>query len=175
MITNYVRAPDTVARMRASCVGPYLDHLASTMAETGFKSLTIVEHLRTVVQFATWAERRGVDLACWDESILAGFRQHLVRRKLAKRERALGHAAQFLAYLQKDEERATACLAADPFGHDPRKTVHQHWYVHRILLRCHRLGQLRERLLRLRRCASFHSSIGVRCAVAELRKLSRIA
>jgi site-specific recombinase XerD len=114
MITDYVRAPDTVARMRVSCVGPYLDHLTTTMAQAGFKSLTIIEHLRTVVQLATWAERRGVDLACWDENILAGFRQRLARRKLAKRDRALGHAVQFLAYLRARGVIAPATPAPAP-------------------------------------------------------------
>jgi len=42
----------------------------------GFAKLTVLEHLRTVVQLARWAERRHVDLARWDDSILAGFRRH---------------------------------------------------------------------------------------------------
>jgi integrase/recombinase XerD len=100
MLTDYVRSPETVARMRASCVGPYLDDLTSSMAEAGFAALTIVEHVRTVIQLARWADRRGVDLARWDDSLLAGFRRHLAQRRLAKRRRAVGHADQFLAFLR---------------------------------------------------------------------------
>jgi len=100
MITDYVRASHTLTRMRASCVGPYLDDYSSTMAREGFATLTISDHLRSVVQFATWAERRGVNVAYWEESLLAGFRRHLARRGLVKRNRAVGHATQFLEYLR---------------------------------------------------------------------------
>lgn len=100
MISDYFRAPETLERMRASCVGPYLDDFAGAMARAGFGALTIIEHLRTVVQLARWADRRGIDLARWDDSLLAGFRRHLVRRRLAKRDRALGHAVQLLAFLR---------------------------------------------------------------------------
>ncbi|MBC7173567.1 MAG: hypothetical protein H5U40_14095 [Polyangiaceae bacterium] len=88
MITDYVRAPDTLARMGASCVGPYLDDLASTMAGEGFAALTIAERLRTTVQLARWAERRNVDLTRWDESVIASFRQYLARRGFAKCHRS---------------------------------------------------------------------------------------
>lgn len=100
MLTDYSRSSETLERMRASCVAPYLDDLASTMARAGFEALTIVEHLRTVVQIARWAERRGIKLAHWDDSLLAGFNRHLARRKLAKRHRVLTQAVQFLAFLR---------------------------------------------------------------------------
>jgi site-specific recombinase XerD len=100
MLTDYVRSPETLERMRASCVGPYLDDLASTMVGAGFDRVTIVEHLRAVVQFARWAESHGTELARWDGAILAGFRRHLARRGLAKRDRTAGHAAHFLSFLR---------------------------------------------------------------------------
>jgi len=47
MLTDYFQSIETERRMRASCVGPYLDDLARTMAQAGFEALTIIEHLRT--------------------------------------------------------------------------------------------------------------------------------
>jgi integrase/recombinase XerD len=101
MLTEYVRSPETLERMRASCVGPYLDDRATTMARAGFKALTIIEHLRTVEQLARWTERRGIELAHWDDGLVAGFRRHLARRKLAKRHRVGTHVVQFLAFLRE--------------------------------------------------------------------------
>jgi hypothetical protein len=100
MVTDYVRSPNTLALMRASCVGAYLDELAGSMAGAGFAPLNITEHLRSIVQLARWAERRSIDLAQWDEGLLVGFRQHLARRGLAKRNRAVGHAMQLLTFLR---------------------------------------------------------------------------
>jgi len=116
MITDYVRAPDALARMRACCAAAYLDDLASTMAREGFQALTIAEHLRTVVQLARWAERRGdVDLADWDERTVAGFRQHLARRRVIKRDRAVSRARRFLAFL-----RTRGVIAAEKPAPTPR-------------------------------------------------------
>jgi integrase/recombinase XerD len=114
MLTDYVRASDTLTRMRASSVGPYLDDYSSTMASAGFAALTISEHLRTVVQLATWAERRSLDPACWDESLFTGFRRHLARRGLVKRNRAVGHAMQFLEFLRARGVIAPATTAPAP-------------------------------------------------------------
>lgn len=100
MITDYVQKLDTLRRMRATCIGQYLDDYTSTMVRAGFTRLTISEHLRTVVQFARWAERRGVDLGRWDESLVAGFRGHVVRRRLTKCNRVASHAGQFLEFLR---------------------------------------------------------------------------
>ena len=50
MLTDYIRSAETLERMRASCVGPYLDDLAGTMARAGFAALTVVDHLRTVAK-----------------------------------------------------------------------------------------------------------------------------
>lgn len=100
MLTDYIQSPKALARMRASSVGPHLDDLVSAMTRNGFAALTIIEHLRTAVQLAQWAERRRIDLARWDDCVLAGFGRHLARRRLTKRRRALGHAVQFLAFLR---------------------------------------------------------------------------
>lgn len=58
MITDYFRAPDTLARMRASCIGAYLDDLTNTMASAGFAPLTITEHVRSAVQLAECDRRQ---------------------------------------------------------------------------------------------------------------------
>jgi integrase/recombinase XerD len=100
MLTDYFRSPATLEDIHASCVGPYLDDLTSAMARDGFADLTIIEHVRTVVQLARWADRRGIDLSQWDDNLLEGFQRHLARRRLGKRERALGHAAKFLVFLR---------------------------------------------------------------------------
>jgi len=116
MITDYVRRMDTLGRMRASCVGEYLDDYASTMAGAGFAPLTVIEHLRTVVQLARWAERRGVDVGHWDEALVASFRRHVARRGLTKRNRVVTHAAQFFEFL-----RARGVLAPEVPAPVPRR------------------------------------------------------
>jgi len=114
MITEYVRASATLASMRATCVGQYLDDYASTMARSGFAALTIVEHLRTVAQFARWAERRGIELDGWHEDILTGFRRHVVRRGLTKRDRVVGHVARFFGFLRGRKAIALPTRAPAP-------------------------------------------------------------
>lgn len=114
MIAEYFKAADTLERMRMCCLGPYLDDLACTMAHAGYASLTICAHLRTAVQFARWTERRCIALAHWDESILPSFRRHLLRRKLGKADRALGHVNGLLAFLRKRGLIAPAKQAPAP-------------------------------------------------------------
>ena len=100
MITDYVRSSATLARMRASCVGPHLDDLAGSLARAGFAPLSIKEHLRTAVQLARWAERRKVELSEWDDGLLPHFGKHLARRGCTRQRRAVGRARQFLAFLR---------------------------------------------------------------------------
>ncbi len=111
MLTDYIQSVETLKRIRATCVGPYLDDLTTTMDRAGFQALTIVEHLRTIAQFARWADRRGSVLTHWDDSLLAGFRRHLARRRLTKRGRAVGHVEKFLAFLRAQGVIAPATLA----------------------------------------------------------------
>jgi len=100
MITDYFEAPLTLVGMRASCAGPYLDDLATALASAGYGAPTIKEHLRTVVQFARWTRRRGIPLANWDESVVADFRRHQLRRKLTKAGRVPVHLSQFFELLR---------------------------------------------------------------------------
>jgi len=114
MLNDYIRSVETLKRLRRSCVGPYLDDLTVTMAGSGFKSLTILDHLRSILLFSCWAERRGTDLADWDDSLLVGYRRRLVARRLGKRKRVIAHIAQFLAFLRVRKLIAPATLASAP-------------------------------------------------------------
>jgi integrase/recombinase XerD len=113
MLTTYFRSVETQARMRVSCVGPHLNVLARAMAQAGFKTSTIVEHLHSAVQLARWAKRRHIRLALWDESILTGFRRYLIRRGLGKWRRVLAHAGQFLTFLRGQGAIAAAVPAPE--------------------------------------------------------------
>ena len=114
MLTDYVHSPKTLERMLASCVGPYLDDLASAMAGQGFAQLTITDHLRSCVQLGRWTEDRGLDLTQWNETILTGFRKHLVQLRRTNPRRGLGHAKHFLAFLQARGVIAQATSAPAP-------------------------------------------------------------
>jgi len=127
MLTDYIQSPEALGRMRASCVGPHLDDFVSAMARDGFAALTIIEHLRTAVQLARWAERRRIDLARWGDSMLAGFGRHLARRRLAKRRRALGHAVQFLAFLRSRSVIAPATQT--PVQKHPLLELFESWML----------------------------------------------
>src|SRR4051794_20401897 len=114
MITDYFEAADTLERMRTSCVGPYLDDLADSMAQAGYCALTIRDHLCSVVHLGCWARRHGIGLAHWDDDTLIGFRRHLARRKLGKRKRVVGHAVQFFVFLRARGAIAPAKPAPAP-------------------------------------------------------------
>jgi integrase/recombinase XerD len=114
MITDYFEAPATLERMRTSCVGPYLDDLARSMARAGYGTLTIRDHLCSVVHLGCWAQRHRIALAHWDDGILPRFHRYLARRKLDKRKRVVAHAAQFLAFLRARGTIAPAKPALAP-------------------------------------------------------------
>lgn len=84
MISDYFDAPWRLARMRATCVGPYIDDFSTALAEVGYSPFTIRGYLRAADHVGRWADRRRVELVSWDDDILARFGRHLPRCKCIK-------------------------------------------------------------------------------------------
>lgn len=81
MISDYLEAPWRLARMRATCVGPYIDGFSTTLAEAGYSPFTIRGYLHAADHIGRWADRGGVELASWDDEFLVRFSRHLPRCK----------------------------------------------------------------------------------------------
>lgn len=79
MLSDYYEAPWRLTRMRATCVGPYIDDFSATLAEAGYSPFTIRGYLRAADHAGRWADRRRVALASWDDDILVRFGRHLRR------------------------------------------------------------------------------------------------
>jgi integrase/recombinase XerD len=79
MISDYFEAPWRLARMRATCVGPYIDSFSTTLAEAGYSPFTIRVYLRAADHVGRWADGRRIELASWDDDILVRFGRHLSR------------------------------------------------------------------------------------------------
>lgn len=84
MISDYFEAPSRLARMRATCIGPYIDDFSLALAEAGYSPSTIRGYLRAADHVGRWADRSRVALATWDDDILARFGRHLRRCKCIK-------------------------------------------------------------------------------------------
>ena len=77
MISDYFEAPRRLEQMRSSCAGLFIDSFASALADAGYSPHTIRVYIRAAVHFGDWADRRGIDLASWNDDLLAKFRRHL--------------------------------------------------------------------------------------------------
>lgn len=105
MISDYLREPRMLERVRSSIIGPFIDGFAAMLAEAGHTPYTIRKRIRSVVHAGRWAEHRGIGLTSWDDSILTRFRRHLSQCNCSKPNKgvfrhALVGVAQFLAFLR---------------------------------------------------------------------------
>lgn len=89
MISDYFDAPWRLAQMRATCVGPYVDGFSRTLAAAGYSAFTIRGCLRAADHVGRWADRRGVDIESWDDSVLVRFGHHLRRCRCTKRNKGV--------------------------------------------------------------------------------------
>jgi transposase len=69
MISDYLEAPWRLARMRDTCVGPYIDGFSTALTEAGYSPFTIRGYLRAADHVARWADRSGIDIKSWDADI----------------------------------------------------------------------------------------------------------
>jgi integrase/recombinase XerD len=89
MITDYFEAPFTVARMRATCVGPHIDSFASMLTDAGYAHFTIRSYLRAADHLGRWADRRRIDFHLWDDDVLVRFGRHLPRCKCIRANKGI--------------------------------------------------------------------------------------
>ncbi len=112
MIDDYFEAPERLARMRATCVGPYVDDFSETLAEAGYSPFTIRGYLRAADHVGRWAARRRIALASWDDGILVRFGRHLRRCTCIKSNKGVFHDAVVGVRLLLAHLRARGAIAA---------------------------------------------------------------
>jgi integrase/recombinase XerD len=104
MISDYIEVPWRLARLRATCIGPYLDGFTDALAETGYSRLTIRGYLCTADHLGRWADCGGVDIKSWDDGVLERYGHHLRRKCSARNKGDCGHVLAgvraLLAYLR---------------------------------------------------------------------------
>ena len=120
MISDYLQAPRALERLRSVCIGPYVDGFASALAEAGFSPHTIRGYLRAAAHFSSWADDRGIALACFDEDVVRQFRRHLARCRCNRQNkgmftRAESEIKRLLVYL-----RSQLVIDPDPTTKSPR-------------------------------------------------------
>lgn len=89
MLSNYLRAPQAIERLRSGCIGAYVDGFVSALAEAGFSANTIREYLHGAAHLSNWADRRGIAITSFDERIIERFQRHLLRCKCSKRNKGV--------------------------------------------------------------------------------------
>jgi integrase/recombinase XerD len=84
MFSKYFEAPERIALMRATCIGPYLDGFSLMLSDAGYSPLTIRSYIGIADHVGRWAEQRGIDVESWDDDMLVRFSRHLLRCKCSK-------------------------------------------------------------------------------------------
>ncbi|WP_141323937.1 hypothetical protein [Myxococcus sp. AB025B] len=113
MLSDYFEAPWRLARMRATCVGPYIDGFSMALTDAGYSPFTIRGYLRAADHFGRWADLRDVVITSWDDDVGVRFGRHLPRCKCTKGNQgifknALVGVRLLLAYLRACEVLAPA-------------------------------------------------------------------
>lgn len=93
MLSDHFEAPRQLARMRATCVGPYFDGFSTMLAEAGYSPLTIRGYLRAADHVGRWADHSGIDIRSWDDDLLVRFGRHLPRCKCTKANKGVFRGA----------------------------------------------------------------------------------
>ena len=124
MITDYLEAPWRIARMRASCVGLYLDDFSAVLADAGYSPLTIRGYLRAADHVGQWADRRRIPLPSWNDDILEHFGRHLRHCQCIKSNKgvfgdAIAGGRLLLAHLRAQGVIAAATSLPAPSKYSP--------------------------------------------------------
>jgi len=134
MISDYFEAKWPLARMHASCVGPYIDDFSAALAEAGYSPFTIRGYLRAADHVGRWADRHRVALATWDDDILARFGRHLRRCKCIKSNKgvfrdAVAGVRLLLAHLRARGVIASAAPVPTTSGYSPISDRFADWML----------------------------------------------
>lgn len=89
MISDYFEAKWQLARMRATCVGPYIDAFSTALADAGYAPFTVRGYLRAADHIGRWADERRLDIQSWDDDILMRFGRHLPRCRCIKANKGI--------------------------------------------------------------------------------------
>jgi hypothetical protein len=76
MVEKYVTQPHARARLQSSVFGPYLPLLVQSLEQAEYAAETIRLHLRAVIRFGRWLQRRKVTLSDVNEATVECYVQH---------------------------------------------------------------------------------------------------
>lgn len=81
MVEKYVTQPCARARLQRNVFGPYLPSLVQSLEQAEYAAETIRLHLRAVIRFGKWLQRRKITLGEVNETTVAGYVQHEQRKR----------------------------------------------------------------------------------------------
>ena len=76
MIEKYVTQRSARTRLQRSVFSPYLPPLVQSLEQAEYTAETIRQHLRAVIRFDTWLQRRKIALRDINEATVARYVQH---------------------------------------------------------------------------------------------------
>jgi len=76
MVEKYVTQPSARARLQSSVFGPYLPPLVQSLEQAEYAAETIRLHLRAVMRFGRWLQRRKITLSDVNEATVDRYIQH---------------------------------------------------------------------------------------------------
>jgi site-specific recombinase XerD len=76
MLTTVFSRPAWLSLIRSTLALPLLDDFIATMAEAGYRTRTIQNHVRAAAHLSRWLERRGRSLTDLDASDAQEFKRH---------------------------------------------------------------------------------------------------
>lgn len=116
MISDYLKMPAHLARIRSSCVGQHIDDFIDVIAGRGYSRNVVRMFIRAVVHLGWWADRRRIPIESWSEETVRRFRRHLSQCHCEPNrgvfEDAVARVEQFLDYLRSKAVIAPALRAS---------------------------------------------------------------
>ena len=111
MLTDYLKDPSVVERLRTGPAGTHIDDFTDWLAAGGHKYNTARGLIRGLDRFATWATQNDLALADVDENVVRRFLDHLVatgRRwhHCGKQTEEVTASRRFIRYLDERGELA---------------------------------------------------------------------
>lgn len=106
MLANYFESKERISRLGSSAGGELLEGFACDLWHAGYSEITGRRHIRAAEHLIFWAGQSGIQIAEFQEQILAQFDRHLVSCRCSgygqyDRVNLVYGAQLFMAYLQR--------------------------------------------------------------------------
>ena len=118
MSEKYVTQRSARTRLQRSIFSPYLPPLVQSLEQAEYAAETIRQHLRAVMRFGTWLQRRRITLGDVNEATVARYVQHAQQQALSvtgpRPYKAIG--LRHLLSVLRQQDVITAPLDPGPFS-----------------------------------------------------------